>query len=98
MNYMKQSRRIKMFDSFMHNHQSALDSFMEDKAIQDLEDAGIYPVPDNTEILENLFEESYEEIKNNNYLGFDEDGIIFAAQCEAQRKFEELPDPGDYDD
>ena len=30
-------------DSFMHNHQSALDSFMEDKAIQDLEDAGIYP-------------------------------------------------------
>ena len=32
-------------DSFMHNHQSALDCFMEDKAIQDLEDAGIYPVP-----------------------------------------------------
>ena len=29
----------------MHNHQSALDSFMEDKAIQDLEDAGIYPSP-----------------------------------------------------
>ena len=36
-----------MTDSFLHNHQSALDSFMEDKAIQDLEDAGIYPVPDN---------------------------------------------------
>tara|TARA_R100000781_G_scaffold53597_1_gene35030 strand:- start:361 stop:534 length:174 start_codon:yes stop_codon:yes gene_type:complete len=32
-------------DSFMQNHQSALDSFMEDKAIQDLEDAGIYPKP-----------------------------------------------------
>ena len=32
-------------DSFMHNHQSALDSQMEDKAIQDLEDAGIYPSP-----------------------------------------------------
>ena len=30
----------------MHNHQSALDSFMEDKAIQDLEDAGIYPLSD----------------------------------------------------
>ena len=29
----------------MHNHQSALDSQREDKAIQDLEDAGIYPVP-----------------------------------------------------
>ena len=35
-----------MTDSFMQNHQSALDSFMEDKAIQDLEDAGIYPDPD----------------------------------------------------
>ena len=35
-----------MTDSFMHNHQSALDSFMEDKAIQNLEDAGIYPDPD----------------------------------------------------
>ena len=34
-----------MNDSFMHNHQSALDSFMEDKAIQDLQDAGIYPDP-----------------------------------------------------
>jgi len=39
-----------MTDSFMHNHQSALDSFMEDKAIQDLEDAGIYPEPDNTKL------------------------------------------------
>ena len=85
-----------MSDSFLHNHQSALDSQREDDAIRDLEDAGIYPVPDNTEILETLFEESYEEIKENNLLGFDEEGIIFAAQCEAQRKFEELPDP-DYD-
>ena len=39
-----------MTDSFMHNHQSELDSFMEDKAIKDLEDAGIYPVPDNDDI------------------------------------------------
>ena len=30
----------------MHNHQSALDSFMEDKAIRELENAGIYPDPD----------------------------------------------------
>ena len=36
-----------MIDSFMHYHQSALDSFMEDKAIQDLEDAGIYPSSDD---------------------------------------------------
>ena len=84
-----------MSDSFMQNHQSALDSQREDNAIQDLEDAGMYPVPDNTEILENLFEESYEEIKNNNLLGFDEEEIIFAAQCEAQRRFEELPEPLD---
>ena len=49
-----------MTDSFMHNHQSALDSFMEDKAIQDLEDAGIYPAPDDDAILENLYEEAYD--------------------------------------
>ena len=36
-----------MTDSFMQNHQSALDSFRENKAIQDLEDAGIYPNSDN---------------------------------------------------
>ena len=29
----------------MYNHQSALDSQREDNAIQDLEDAGIYPAP-----------------------------------------------------
>ena len=88
-------KKKKMNDSFMHDHQSALDSFMEDKAIQDLEDAGIYPAPENDAVLENLYEEAYEEIKNNNYLGFDEEGIIFAAQCQAQQKFEELPEPLD---
>ena len=36
-------------DGFMHNHQAALDSQMEDKAIQDLEDAGIYPSSDDNE-------------------------------------------------
>ena len=39
-----------MTDSFMHYHQSALDNQMEDNAIQDLQDAGIYPEPDNDEI------------------------------------------------
>ena len=34
-------------DGFMHNHQSALDSQREDDAIRDLEDAGIYPDPDD---------------------------------------------------
>ena len=38
-----------MTDSFMHNHQSALDSQREDDAIKDLQDSGIYPDPDNTE-------------------------------------------------
>ena len=85
-------------DSFMHNHQSAVDSFMEDKAIQDLEDAGIYPVPENDDILERLFEEAYQEIKEDNILQLDEDGIIFAAKTRAERRFEELPEPGDYDD
>ena len=36
-----------MSDSFLHNHQSALDSQREDDAIRDLEDAGIYPDPDD---------------------------------------------------
>ena len=36
-----------MTDSFLHDHQSALDSQMEDNAIQDLEDAGIYPSSDD---------------------------------------------------
>ena len=38
-----------MSDSFLHFHQSALDSQREDDAIRDLEDAGIYPDPDNEE-------------------------------------------------
>ena len=87
-----------MTDSFMHNHQSELDSFMEDKAIKDLEDAGIYPVPDNDDILERLFEEAYNEIKENNILQLDEDALIFAAKTRAERRFDELPEPGDYDD
>ena len=36
-----------MTDSFMHNHQSALDSQREDDAIQYLQDTGVYPVPDD---------------------------------------------------
>jgi hypothetical protein len=35
-----------MTDSFLHNHQSALDSQREDDAIQYLHDAGVYPDPD----------------------------------------------------
>ena len=39
-----------MTDSFLHFHQSALDSQREDDAIRDLENSGIYPDPDNDEI------------------------------------------------
>ena len=70
----------------------------EDKAIQDLENAGIYPVPDNDDILEKLFEEAYDEIKRNNTLQLNEDELIFAAKTRAERRFQELPEPGDYDD
>lgn len=79
-----------MTDSFMQNHQSALDSFMEDKAIQDLEDAGIYPVPDNDDILERIYEEIVEEDGNLSH---------YEAVDLAKQRFEELPEPtGDYDD
>ena len=34
-------------DSFLHFHQSALDSRREDDAIQYLQDTGVYPDPDD---------------------------------------------------
>ena len=36
-----------MTDSFLQNHQSALDSQREDDAIQYLQDCGVYPDPDD---------------------------------------------------
>ena len=47
-------------DSFLHNHQSALDSQREDDAIRDLEDAGIYPDPDNDD-----YEPTDDEVKSS---------------------------------
>ena len=90
-----------MTDSFMHNHQSALDSFLEDKAIQDLEDAGIYPVPDNDAVLENLFEDALEEVtRKNKYQSppCTEEELNSTASELAKQWLEELPEPGDYDD
>ena len=43
-----------MADSFLHNHQSALDSQREDDAIQYLEDTGVYPDP-----LEDIVEDDF---------------------------------------
>ena len=75
-------------DSFMHNHQSALDSFMEDKAIQDLENAGIYPTPDNDAIMEDIYEDvlaNHPEMSGVNQVRL------------AEEIFRDLPEPGDYD-
>jgi len=47
-----------MMDSFLHEHQSAIDSQIEEKAIRELQDAGIYPDPDNTQYCEDF--EDYE--------------------------------------
>ena len=87
-----------MTDSFMQNHQSALDSFMEDKAIQDLEDAGIYPVPDNDAILEDLFEDALEQVTRKNKYQFPpctEEELNSTASELAKQWLEELPEPLD---
>ena len=80
-----------MTDSFMQNHQSALDSFMEDKAIQDLEDAGIYPdprdYPDNDAVMEALYEDVRNEFP---------DAPDTVIEDITQKRFEELPEPLDY--
>ena len=83
----------QMADSFMHNHQSALDSFMEDKAIQDLEDAGIYPdpkdYPDNDAVMEALYEDVRNEFP---------DAPDTVIEYITQKRFDDLPEPEDYDD
>ena len=83
-------------DGFMDNHQSALDSQREDDAIQDLQDSGIYPDPDNDDVLDNLYEEAYDELSKS-HPDFSNDTLKDMATRMAQIKFEELPDPtGDY--
>jgi len=78
-----------MSDSFMHNHQSALDNQMEDNAIQDLQYSGIYPEPDNDDILERIYEEIVEEDGNLSH---------YEAVDLAKERFEKLPEPGDYNE
>ena len=51
-------------DSFLHNHQSALDSQREDDAIRDLEDAGIYPAPYNDDPYNILYEKLLKKSKH----------------------------------
>ena len=50
-------------DSFLHNHQSALDSQREDDAIRDLQDSGIYPDPNIQESLP--YEKEAEDFYNS---------------------------------
>ena len=85
-------------DSFMYNHQSALDSQSEDDAIRDLEDSGIYPDPDNDAALENLFEDALEEVTRKNKYQFPpctEEELNFTASKLAKQWLEELPEPTD---
>ena len=88
-------------DSFLHNHQSALDSQREDDAIKDLQDSGIYPDPDNDAVLKNLFEDALEQVTRKNKYQFPpctEEELNSTAQELAKQWLEELPEPGDYDD
>ena len=70
----------------MHYHQSALDNQMEDNAIQDLQDAGIYPEPDNDAVLENLYEEVKDEFP---------DAPDTVIKYIVQKRFDQLPEPLD---
>ena len=98
-----------MSDSFMHNHQSALDSQREEAAIN-----WKFPEPDNDDILERLYEKwevlipkekdalytvSYENEIVPFTAFFTEEAANNYIKEMVQRDFEELPEPtGDYDD
>ena len=73
-----------MMDSFMHNHQAALDSQREEAAIN-----WRFPEPDNDDILERIYEEIVEEDGNLSH---------YEAVDLAKQRFEELSEPRDYDD
>ena len=82
-----------MSDSFLHFHQSALDNQREDDAINDLKNSGIYPdprdYPDNDAVMEAL----YEDIRNE--LPDAPDTVIESL---VEKRFEELPEPKEYND
>jgi len=47
-------------DSFLHNHQSALDSQREYDAIKNLKDSGTYPDPDDDDDEISVDDDDYE--------------------------------------
>ena len=64
-----------MTDSFMHNHQSALDSQREDDAIQYVEDCGVYPDPNIQESLpyEKEAIEFYDSVEDDTFYPMETD-------------------------
>ena len=85
-------------DSFMHNHQASLDSQREEAEIN-----WLFPVPDNDDIYEQLYEEEVQEsLDRLEKLGFkdikESDLDTESVEETVRKKFEELPEPGDYDD
>ena len=88
-----------MSDSFMQNHQSALDSQVEENEIN-----WLFPQPDNDEILERLYDEAWEDYRKEHNLTDDElyeleqnsdTGVIPEIEEEAKKRFEELVEPSD---
>ena len=87
-----------MSDSFMHKHQAALDSQREEAAIN-----WRFPEPDNDDIYERLYEEEVQEsLDRLEKLGFkdikESDLDTESIEEAVRKKFDELPEPGDYDD
>ena len=90
-----------MSDSFMQNHQSALDSQVEENEIN-----WLFPQPDNDEILERLYDEAWEDYRKKHNLTDDQlyeleqnsdTGVIPEIEQEAKRRFEESIEPSDED-
>mgnify|MGYP003135278267 CR=1 FL=1 len=75
-------------DSFLHNHQAALDSQREDDAIQDLQDAGIYPDPD--------YDEAYDHLSEK-YPDYSDETLDRMATSLVQGNFDDYYEPTDYE-
>jgi len=79
-------------DSFLHEHQSAIDSQIEEKAIRELQDAGIYPDPDNTQDV--AYDLAYEELSRK-YPDYSEETLDKMATGLIQGEFVDDYEPTD---
>jgi len=75
-------------DSFLHNHQSALDSQREDDAIRDLQDAGVYPDLD--------YDEAYDQLSEK-YPDYSDETLDRMATSLVQGNFDDNYEPTDYE-